>query len=119
MPRYDVTDTDLPEAAFFQHYRETGTMLIWSGGTETAIYGDPSVNWRFRAWHDAHHAATGIGFTVEDEVQVARIQCAQLDSRLAAVVWQEIAGQALEFERTGKFLEDQTAWTIKQLTRKG
>ena len=27
-------------------------MLVYSGGAEQTIYGDPEVNYAFRAWHD-------------------------------------------------------------------
>ena len=119
-PAFDVADiAPQNHAEVFACYSERGRFRIWSGGTATAIYGAPRVNWTFRAWHEWCHVRTRLTTSVLDETRVARFQCAEAHrvggDMFARVVWLEVAGQALEFERTGDFLADQTAWTLARL----
>lgn len=122
-PRFTVSDyAPQTVAELLASWGETRTLVIWSGGTETAIYRDPRINWVFRAWHDWSHVRTRIGFTVDDEVILANWQCGEagrIGSLFADVVWLEIAGQALEYRRTGGFLPNQTEWTLAQLRQRG
>ncbi len=98
-------------------------MPVWAGASAGTIHGDPATNWAFRAWHDATHVATGLGFDVAAEVEMGRIQACEVarlsGDKLATIVWLEIAGQALEYQRTGHFVIDQVAWTVAQLTKMG
>lgn len=94
-------------------------LFVWSGGTVSAIYRDPRVNYMFRAWHDLTHCRVGFSFEVAGEVIGARVQAAfaarVVGDVFADVVWLEIAGQALALADTGAFLADQYAWTAAQL----
>jgi hypothetical protein len=96
-------------------------LVVWAGASDGTIFGAPAVNHAFRAWHDALHLATGAGFDPTAEVWLGRVQAAataRISGDLAAdLVWLEVAGQALEYQRTGRFVMDQLAWTLAQLRR--
>jgi hypothetical protein len=122
-PRFTARDV-APGTVVELHRAAAGSeLVVWSGASEATIHGAPATNHAFRAWHDAIHLATGIGFTPAEEIHLARLQCAEVarasGDRLADVVWLEIAGQAAEFARTGRFIGDQVAWTLAQLKRMG
>lgn len=91
-------------------------LIIWSGESDNTIYQDPKVNHAFRAIHDAMHLKTGLGFTPEEEIEMGRIQAAQIDSDfIAKLFYIEIAGQAEYYLKHGKFVEDQINFTLNQL----
>jgi len=123
-PAFDVADIAPQDyLAVARCYSERRRFRVWSGGTATAIYGAPRVNWTFRAWHEWCHVRTGYDTSVRAEVRLALFQCAEAarvgGDMFARVVWLEVAGQALEFERSGDFLADQTAWTLARLADAG
>lgn len=92
-----------------------GTLKIWTGASEWTIWNDPTVNWAFRAIHDALHIKTGLGFTPDAEIELGRIQANQYSGLLADIVYLEVAGQAEYFKRTGLFLENQRQWILERL----
>ena len=97
-----------------------GRIRVWPGGTESAIYADETVNWRFRAWHDDCHLKTLAGFTVVDEIRLGSIQrglAARFGDLFAEIVYCEIAGQAEYFLETGRFLENQRRFTLDYFAR--
>jgi hypothetical protein len=92
------------------------SLVIWSGASDNTIYQDASVNWAFRAVHDALHLETGLGFSHAHEVEVGRIQAARCTSDLMReLVYCETALQALYHEKTGLFVADQVEFTINHL----
>jgi hypothetical protein len=95
------------------------TLVIWSGASDHTIFGDPSVNWAFRALHDALHLKTRIGFSPESEIELGRIQANQYTGLMADIVYIEVAGQAAHFLKTGQFVENQVEFTIKSLQALG
>jgi len=98
----------------------SSSLIIWSGASDRTIYGDARVNWAFRAWHDAMHLKQGLGFTVEAELELARIQASQCTSDLMAeLVYCEIAGQVEYFAQTGQFVADQVAFTLNYMRARG
>lgn len=113
----DVAPSTLADTV--AHAKACGRFIVWSGGTESAIYRAPRVNYMFRAWHDSTHLRVGFDFSVQGECYGARAQAgfaaAVVGELFADVVWLEVAGQALYYGDTGAFLTDQTAWTIAQL----
>ena len=68
---YDVSD-NAPDTyeKLVNHVNKTGRILVWSGASETTIYGDREVNYAFRAWHDYVHFTHQLGFSVLDEIKV-------------------------------------------------
>lgn len=116
---YGMTDEDM-----IRHWNATHSILVWTGASEHTIYGDPYVNWMFRAWHDMCHMNSGVCnrehgelgcFEVSAEHDVARYQCKGLSDLLAQVVQLEVVGQATHWLNTGQFIQDQRAWTLVQL----
>jgi hypothetical protein len=108
---YDVSDhapNTLDELA------RAPRLIVYAGASDRTIYGDPQVNWAFRAWHDNVHKATGLGFDLAGEVAVARIQCAAIpDARDRALLWADIVGQTLYFARFGIFPADQRGFVTE------
>lgn len=96
------------------------TLVVWSGQSESTIYGDARVNWAFRALHDALHLVTGLGFSPAEEIELGRIQASQCSSSLLAdLVYIETAGQAEYYMQTGQFVQNQIEFTINQLKQRG
>lgn len=95
------------------------SLVIWSGASDNTIYKDASVNYAFRAIHDATHLETKLGFTPEHEVEMGRIQAARLASRckslLADVFYCEIALQAKYYLETNTFVADQVEFFYKNI----
>ncbi len=52
-----------------RHYQETGRLLVWNGASDKTIFGDPEVNYAFRAWHDSKHIFGQFAFNLEGETQ--------------------------------------------------
>jgi hypothetical protein len=91
-----------------------GPLPVWEGESTGTIWGTPQANHAFRAWHDAHHIAGALPFSLEGEREAARRQCAQLErrglGRVAGLVWDDVAGQAAHYDAHGAFPLDQIAW---------
>ena len=114
-PPWDVSDRAPSTLAdVFGHFRACGRILVYAGASERTVFGDPSVNHAFRAWHDWCHIRTGLGFDVPSEVALARWQQSECSDALARVVWVEVAEQAIHFERTGQFVVDQVAFAAER-----
>ena len=93
-----------------------GTLKIWTGASDNTIYQDETVNWAFRAIHDAFHLETRLGFTPEEEIEMGRLQASKIDSDiLAKLFYIEIAGQAEYYLKTGQFVNDQIKFTMEAL----
>jgi hypothetical protein len=91
-------------------------MVVYGGGCEGTIYADPEVNHSFRAWHDWCHWRGGYDFSPEGETAVCDMQCGQLielygDSketrRWADILWAEVVGQRLYYQRHKRYVDDQ------------
>ena len=113
-----IVKADAPstETALFN---ESG-LVIWSGASHGTIYQDERVNWAFRALHDDLHLKTGLSFSVDAEIELGRIQASKYTSSLMQdLVFCEVAGQALYFQKTGIFIQDQVQFTVDFLKNKG
>lgn len=98
----------------------SSTLVIWSGGSEKTIYNDKTVNYAFRALHDEMHLKTGFNFSIENEIELGRLQASKYTSSLMQeLVFCEIAGQAMYFQKYNKFLENQYEFTLTYLKSKG
>lgn len=91
-------------------------LVIWSGASERTIWGDAIVNHAFRAIHDTLHLQTGMGFSIDEEIELGRIQANQYTGLLADIVYLEVAGQAKYFKTHGVFVPDQVVFTVSNLT---
>lgn len=99
-------------------------MLVYSGGAERTIYGDPEVNYAFRAWHDWCHWRGRCDFSLSGE----RATCAMQSEQLVAlygeftqtrwwrrILFAEVIGQREYFDRHGVFPDDQRAFVENYL----
>jgi len=122
---FDVAD-DAPETydELIAHLDAGARMLVYRGGSERTIYGDPEVNYAFRAWHDWCHWRGRHDFSPEGE----RAACAMQGDHLVTVYgessqtrrWRrilhaEIIGQREYFDRHGVFPDDQRAYVESYL----
>jgi hypothetical protein len=115
--RFQVADL---APSTFNEVASAGTLTVWSGGSDSTIFDDAKVNWAFRAIHDALHIATRLGFTVAEEVELARIHAAKQSSGLMAdLIWIEVALQAKHLEATKSFISDQRSFTFEKLKQLG
>ena len=94
-------------------------LVVWSGASDDTIFGDRHVNWAFRALHDQLHLLTRIGFSPNEEIELARIQANQYEGLMADLVYIEVAGQAEYFAKTGRFVSDQVSFTLNELKKRG
>ncbi len=122
---YDVSDTTPETYEELVALLDAGRrMVVFSGGSEQTIYGDPEVNFAFRAWHDWCHWRGRHDFSHEGE----RAACAKQGDHLVTVYgessqtrrWRqilraEIIGQREFFDRHGVFPEDQRAFVEANL----
>ncbi len=97
-----------------QRFKETGTIKIWTGASDGTIFGEPTINHYFRAWHDYIHITEGLGYDFVGESIVCEIQKSQLPSTWIfekELIQSEIVGQAQYFMTNGEFLSNQRLFT--------
>lgn len=56
------------------HFYQTGRVCVWEGASDDTIFGLPSMNHAFRAWHDWGHIHLDAPFTMQGELQVLEWQ---------------------------------------------
>ena len=87
-------------------------MVVYSGRSDHTIYGDAAVNHAFRAWHDWCHWKGTFPLSPDGEAEACQMQCDQLYDlyglnahtlRWASIIKAEVIGQAIYFERHGRF----------------
>lgn len=102
-----------------------GRMVVWSGGSDATIFGDPEVNYAFRAWHDWCHLNGNYPFTVEGEAAAATTQAAHLIKLYGAeksrpwraLLKAEVVGQAEYYAEHGQFPANQVGFDLEYLAR--
>lgn len=95
-----------------QDLRNESSLVIWSGASDATIYQDASVNYAFRAIHDALHLKTGLDFSPKHEIEMGRIQASkQSSSLMSELFYTEIARQAEYYLINGVFVQDQVNFT--------
>jgi hypothetical protein len=88
------------------------SLIVWSGQSDKTVFQDETVNFAFRALHDALHLKTGLNFTHDAEIELGRIQASKYDSDLLReLVFCEVSIQAMYHKETGLFLQDQASFT--------
>ncbi len=125
---FDVSDA-APETydELMAHLDAGGRMLVYSGGSERTIYGDPQVNFAFRAWHDWCHWRGGYDFSYEGERAACTMQGDHLVAlygespqtrRWRRILQAEIKGQRDYFDRHGEFPADQRGFVESYLAKR-
>lgn len=112
----------------YQYYRDEGRVLVWTGASDNTIFGDPSVNHAFRAWHDYIHITKGFAFNVQGERLAYLEHCKQIDLYLShrfnrldrlhmfRMLDIEVNYQACHMQMWGEFPVDQRAFMKQHLT---
>jgi hypothetical protein len=91
-------------------------LVVWAGASDSTIYGDPSVNHAFRAWHDSLHLKLNAPFTLEGERLVAIEQARLVGSdTMGNILIGEIVGQAEYFAKHGEFPANQVEFMLNWL----
>jgi hypothetical protein len=114
------TVNDLAPSTENALFNSTG-LVIWNGASDSTIFQDPKINYKFRALHDLLHLQTRIGFSPSEEIELGRIQANQFEGSdlMRELVYCEVALQAEYYQKHGKFVENQIEFTINYLTSKG
>ena len=111
-------------AAMKKDFQSRGILTVNVNHSDGTIFGNPSVNWLFRAWHDAAHLAVDADFSQAGERAASAYQIAQVltvygfgpvSARWAALIDCKVNAQADYFFRTGEFVQHQYAFTVAQL----
>lgn len=99
---------------------DTGKRVVVAReGSEQTIFGDPEVNYAFRAWHDWCHWKGGYDFSIEGEMATCNMQIEQLyaifgvsetTKRWSRYIIAEVIGQRRYYERYREYLSDQRAF---------
>lgn len=96
------------------------SLVIWSGASDQTIFQDPKVNYAFRALHDSLHLKTRLGFSVEAEIELGRIQASQYESDLMReLIFCQVSMQASHYKTTGQFVVDDFGFTMQYLKKCG
>lgn len=113
----DNFDPDDLKGTFLEHkdyFKETGKLRIWKGASNNTIFGSPTVNWYFRAWHDHVHITNDLGYSPIEESIVAEIQKSQLPKDWIIereLIDIEVTGQVQYHHLHGNFVKDQRQFT--------
>lgn len=100
-------------------YERTQRVIVWSGGSANTIFGDPEVNYAFRAWHDAMHIWYNLPFSKIGEDIACKFQQRQIQGfcegeysktqieLFTRILECEINGQVEYLNEHNKFPDDQ------------
>lgn len=87
---------------------------VWAGEADHSIYGDPRVNYAFRAWHDRCHLIGQFPFTIKGEESAVAMQCAELmraypraPAAWASLITADVLGTVYHLHEHGAFAIDQ------------
>lgn len=118
---YEISDEGLGTYRELVDHMDAGKkLLIYSGGSGSTIFADPSVNHAFRAWHDYTHYTCGYDFSTVGEMFTCNQQITDIINVFGAEVAQEcipylaveIIGQRLYFKKYGGYISDQRAFAL-------
>jgi hypothetical protein len=107
-------------------YRASGILTVNTDHSDNTIFSDPSVNWRFRAWHDICHIQLDADFSQAGESRAEGLQVSQMYTAYgitpetvlcAALIDAEVNGQYEYFVKHGEFPTDQVACVLEFVAR--
>lgn len=122
-----LPDAEAPSSleALTEYHALHHRLAVSKDYSDKTAFGDPEVNWAFRAWHDWTHQHHQLPLTFEGENAVAWLQVGHLrDLGLwtpfrQAWLLSEVVGQAKLLRDTGSFPDDQWEFTISDLYSQG
>jgi|ERR1700721_1132762 len=110
-----------------QDWESTGSIRVNTEFSDGTIFGSPSVNWLFRAWHDYCHLLVNAGFDAQGERLAADEQTRQVyalpglsesDKLLfARIIGIEVNGQVDYYLAHNDFPQDQFEFFVGEWTR--
>lgn len=83
-------------------------LRIWSGFVGGVVYGEEKLHQSVRAWHDHNHIRHELDFSVEQEIELARIQAAMWNDSdvLSLAIWIDYGEQTKYRGKEGDFPTD-------------
>ena len=117
---FDVSE-DAPDTyeKLVAHFESGARLVVYSGGSDKSIFGDPEINYHFRAWHDWCHWQGHHDFSMRGEYAVYEMQCAHIvrfygdthmTRRWRTILFADGMGQKAYHEKYGTFPDDQFAF---------
>lgn len=101
-------------------FERTGYIYVNVDHSDNTIFGSPSTNWQFRAWHDMCHIQADADFSFEGEQKAAELQMTQVatlhgptykdKTRWLSLIRAEVIGQGEYYREHGDFPNDQRAF---------
>lgn len=96
------------------------TLVVYSGGSQNTIFGDPAINHAFRAWHDWSHWQYQFDFSLYGETCTCAVQLAHVHQHygvktlhtIQPYLIAEVIGQRRYYETYGEYIEDQRAFVL-------
>lgn len=89
------------------------TIYVSGEHCDRTIWPSREANMLLRAWHDSHHILLGAEFDLTGELRCARYACTQVEgSWERRVLWADLAGQSLYYDRHGSFPENQADFVV-------
>jgi len=124
---FDVSE-DAPETynALVRQFESGQRYIVYAGGSENTVFGDPEVNYHFRAWHDWCHWKGKHDFSFQGEHATYLMQCEHLvelygndetTERWRRILFADVIGQKLYFHRYRCFPENQMEFVKQYLAR--
>lgn len=124
---FDVSG-DAPDTyeAIVRQFESGKRYVVYAGGSENTIFGDPEVNYHFRAWHDWCHWKGSFDFSFQGEYGVFGMQCEHLmavygsgekTEKWKRILFADIIGQKLYFQRHQRFPVDQMGFVLQFLEK--
>lgn len=103
--------------------RSSCPLPVYSGGSESTIYGATEVNYAFRFWHDVEHVLGGNSFSLKGETQTAFRQLDTLENVYGfgreTIEWKllhaDVIGQVEYYYKNKKFVENQVEFVLNFL----
>jgi hypothetical protein len=111
---------DAPEdfAGLLAEYKATHVIHVSTENSDSTAFRTPFGNYVFRAWHDACHIRSRIGFSVDDERRlwaIVKPTLQRLPVDVYTFIEAEQFGQLQFYAKTGGFPVNQRAFTLQYL----
>ena len=112
---FDPNDVEGTFQRHLQMFKKNKAVNIWTGAGENTIFADNQTNNKARLWHDYTHLTMGLGYDPMSEIQIGKIQQAQLPIHWwyeKALIDADVTGQILYHNAYGEFPRDQRQFTL-------
>lgn len=114
--------------AMREDYNRWGVLTVNVNHSDHTIFGEPRINWLFRAWHDKRHITENVDFSpmgesiaaMAQQKDIVTLQGASAHDKLRwiALIDTEVNGQLEYLMRTGNFPIDQRQFATEYLRNK-